>query len=67
MKAKMPNKPTEAARYVCMRCETEFDFRRGDLLCPSCQNTNKTELVPIDVRNYPPEENLYTEDDWHGG
>jgi len=67
MKAKMPNKPVETARYLCMHCGTEFDFRRGYLECPSCGNTNKTELVAIDVRNYQPEENLYTEDDWHGG
>lgn len=67
MKAKMPQKPPETARYLCMRCNQEFDFRGGTMSCPVCGNTRKSEFVPIDVRNDPDEEQMYTPDDWHGG
>lgn len=67
MKAKMPNKPTEAAKYLCMNCNTQFLFQTGQLICPSCKNSRRSELVAIDIRDNPQEENMYTPDDWHGG
>ena len=67
MKAKMPNKPPESAKYMCMQCNKEFIFGKGDLNCPSCGNKKQSELVPIDVRNNSAEESMYTSADWHGG
>ncbi|MBY0358754.1 MAG: hypothetical protein K2W82_12190 [Candidatus Obscuribacterales bacterium] len=68
MKAKMPNKPAETAKYLCTRCNKEFLFQGGGFLsCPDCGNINRSELVPIDIRDNPQEEKFYTDDDWHGG
>ena len=67
MKAKMSNKPPETAEYMCMKCNKQFTFSSGELLCPSCGNKNRSELVPTHVNNNPAEEKMYTNDDWHGG
>lgn len=67
MKAKMPNKPGEAGKYLCMHCNKQFHFQTGQLTCPFCKNYRRSELVLIDVRDNRQEENLYTAVDWHGG
>ncbi|MFA6209013.1 MAG: hypothetical protein WCT03_07825 [Candidatus Obscuribacterales bacterium] len=67
MKAKMPNKPSEAATYLCNKCSKQFKFEQGTLICPSCQNTNKTDLVVISMKDNPEENQMYTEDDFLGG
>ncbi len=67
MKAKMPNKPSEAATYLCNKCNMQFVFEQGNLLCPRCQNSDKTELVVISIKDNLEENQLYTEDDFLGG
>lgn len=67
MKAKMLDKQPEAAKYLCTRCEKQFVYRKGSLACPRCSNSKRDELVPIYLKNDPEEENMYTNDDWHGG
>lgn len=67
MKAKMPNKPSEAATYLCNKCSMQFAFEQGNLLCPRCQNSDKTELVVISIKDNLDENQLYTEDDFLGG
>jgi Zn finger protein HypA/HybF involved in hydrogenase expression len=67
VKAKMSNKPSEAATYLCNKCNTQFNHVQGKLVCPSCSNTNKTDLVVISIKDDPDENQLYTEDDFLGG
>lgn len=67
MKAKMSNKAPETAKYMCMQCNKQFVFNQGDFKCPSCGNQKKSELVAIDVRSNPTEDNMYTSQDFLGG
>ena len=67
MKAKMSNKPSEAATYLCNMCSTQFKYVQGKLFCPSCFNTNKTDLVVISIKDDPDENQLYSECDFLGG
>lgn len=69
MKAKMPSsqKPPEAGEYVCIWCDTTFDYKSGDLMCPVCGNGNRRDLIPIHMEDNPQEDQLYTPSDWHGG
>jgi hypothetical protein len=67
MKAKMPNKPAEAATYSCNKCSAQFKFEQGALTCPKCKNTNKNEMVVISMKDNPEESQLYTDDDFPGG
>ncbi len=67
MKAKMPNKPSEAATYLCNKCDKQFKFEQGNLVCPRCKNGDKTELVVISIKDNLEENQLYTEDDFLGG
>lgn len=67
MHAKMPNKPAEVGQYLCSICDKTFGFKQGQLECPRCGNSIKSDLVRINVPNDPEEEKLYTKDDWHGG
>lgn len=67
MKAKMSNKPPETARYMCMQCNKQFAFNKGDLMCPNCGNRKRSELVPIYMKNNHAEDNMYTSEDFHGG
>jgi len=67
MKAKMPNKPAEAATYSCNKCSKQFKFEQGALICPNCQNANKSDLVVISMKDNPEESQLYTDDDFLGG
>lgn len=71
MKAKMPpnQKPPEFGEYECLRCDKIFllSAKSSQLICPECGNTERQELIPIYMENYPPEEKMYTSSDWHGG
>jgi hypothetical protein len=68
MKAKMPLKPPETGKYLCADCNCEFFFVRGSIVtCPRCGNKTRLDLVPIEIKNNPDEEEFYTDDDWHGG
>lgn len=67
MKAKMSNKVPEQAIYSCLECNNQFRYKEGKLVCPRCKNTERSELVPVFMRNDRTEESLYTSDDWHGG
>ena len=67
MKARMPNKPAEAATYLCNKCSKQFKFEEGSLVCPKCGTANKTDLVVISIKDNPDENMLYTEDDFLGG
>lgn len=67
MKAKMPRKPVESGKYLCIWCDACFEFDSGELQCPMCRNSNRSDLVVIYVEDNPREEALYTKVDWHGG
>lgn len=67
MKAKMSNKSSEAATYLCNKCSKQFQFDQGSLACPRCKNADKTDLVVISIKDNPEENQLYTEDDFLGG
>lgn len=67
MKAKMPNKPAEAATYICNVCRCQFRLDGGELVCPKCKNAKRSDFAIVDIRDNPQEEKMYTEDDWHGG
>jgi len=67
MKAKMPDKPPEAANYLCTKCGKQFAFRMGDLVCPKCSSDKRSDFVPIFVKSDPQEDSMYTSDDFPGG
>lgn len=67
MKAKMPHKPAEAGKYMCVQCDATFYFSRGPLRCPECGNEERGDLIPITVPNNDLEDDLYTDDDFQGG
>lgn len=68
MKAKMPGRRlAEAGEYFCNQCETRFYTSGGRLVCPVCGNTNQSDLVAVDIKDDPLEEEMYTPVDWHGG
>ena len=69
MHAKMPrgSKMAEAADYLCQRCETRFTFRFGDLICPTCGNRDRNDLVPVYMEDVPEEDQFYNEGDFGQG
>jgi transcription initiation factor IIE alpha subunit len=72
MKAKMKKglKPPESGEYQCQKCNQRFNFtgtNADDLVCPKCGESSLENLIPIYMENNPEEEQLYSEDDWHGG
>jgi hypothetical protein len=69
MKAKMPRgqKAPETADYLCIWCDETFHYEYGQLACPSCGNSTRSDLVPIFMEEDPKEEVLYVADEFHGG
>lgn len=68
MKAKMPGQVrTTNAEYVCTECESRFQFIVGRPRCPYCGNSNQSDLVPVEVKYDPAEDEMYTNDDFVGG
>lgn len=63
----MVGKPPKPGKYHCLRCDSEFNYRRGALRCPQCDNNTRNELVPIDVREVREDEIMLTPDDFPGG
>lgn len=63
----MVGKPPKPGMYHCLRCEDEFEFVKGALRCPNCDNTKRNDLVPVDVRDVKEEELMHTADDFQGG
>lgn len=68
MKAKMPGQRiANAGEYLCNLCETQFYTSGGRLVCPVCGNSSQSDLVAVNVREDPLEEEMYMPSDWHGG
>lgn len=69
MKAKLPQgeKPVEAAKYLCVWCDTEFFVDKDELACPTCGNSDIKDIVPIYLEDDPQEEALYCPVDFSGG
>lgn len=63
----MVGKPPKPGKYLCLRCESEFSFNEGALRCPHCENTGRSDLVPVFVRDVAEEELMHTPDDFQGG
>lgn len=62
-------KPTEAADYECIWCDTIFhgDETDKELTCPGCGNKERRDLVPIYMTDTPKEDRFYSAEDFPGG
>lgn len=56
--------------FECTKCKCRFQLTEGDdkkKVCPSCGNIDAALLPAIFTKNDKQVENLYNEDDFHGG
>lgn len=69
MKAKMKKgeKPPEPGEYICQKCQNRFKVNLDNLICSNCGNSQQDELVPVYMENDAEEEQMYSEQDFHGG
>jgi uncharacterized Zn finger protein (UPF0148 family) len=67
MKAKMTDKPAQADKYICGKCNIVFVYKTGTLTCPVCHNGAHLDMVLINGQDNPAEEAMYNKEDWHGG